>query len=575
MAAGYFFTGEQDLTPEGVDRKRALLNALRKDNLSAAPVGHWTQALSRVVGSAADTMEEGQLNRTEKGQTEKAKAELMKVLGLGGAVSPGEPTAAVGATASAPAAAPAGNPSEIGGKLVADLQRDFGLKPEQAAGVVGNLAHESGNFRTLQEIKPMVPGSRGGFGYAQWTGPRRIAFEHYAHQNGLDPTSYEANYGFLKHELQNTGEGRVLNALRTAGDVNTATQIFSNQFLRPGIPAMESRLRLAGQYAGGGADMPAQGAQTAEQAMQRPAPGQFAIPSQIPPAAQAPNAQALMAALSNPWAARSPALMQLAASVAGKQLGRDPVEDMKNRLQLQQMMRDANMPKLITVKENGEEVTRVWNPATNTADPIPTSGQGAIGQPKISREIETRRAEAVKMGLDPNEGRTKQYILTGQYPKDPELTATDKNAILEADQMVSDNRRAIAGLEKAKTLSKEAFGFPGASAAATVGSVLGNETARKTQELNQVVTEQALGSLKTIFGGNPTEGERKILLEIQGSSSLSDPVRQKIFDRAIEAANARLRFNEERARQLRGGAYYKPQQGQPSNSGKSDPLGIR
>jgi hypothetical protein len=520
-------------------------------------------------------MEEGQLNRTEKGQTEKAKAELMKVLGLGGAVSPGEPTAAVGATASAPAAAPAGNPSEIGGKLVADLQRDFGLKPEQAAGVVGNLAHESGNFRTLQEIKPMVPGSRGGFGYAQWTGPRRIAFEHYAHQNGLDPTSYEANYGFLKHELQNTGEGRVLNALRTAGDVNTATQIFSNQFLRPGIPAMESRLRLAGQYAGGGADMPAQGAQTAEQAMQRPAPGQFAIPSQIPPAAQAPNAQALMAALSNPWAARSPALMQLAASVAGKQLGRDPVEDMKNRLQLQQMMRDANMPKLITVKENGEEVTRVWNPATNTADPIPTSGQGAIGQPKISREIETRRAEAVKMGLDPNEGRTKQYILTGQYPKDPELTATDKNAILEADQMVSDNRRAIAGLEKAKTLSKEAFGFPGASAAATVGSVLGNETARKTQELNQVVTEQALGSLKTIFGGNPTEGERKILLEIQGSSSLSDPVRQKIFDRAIEAANARLRFNEERARQLRGGAYYKPQQGQPSNSGKSDPLGIR
>jgi hypothetical protein len=309
--------------------------------------------------------------------------------------------------------------------------------------------------------------------------------------------------------------------------------------------------------------------------MQRPAPGQFTTPGQMPSAGNSPSAAAIMAALGNPWASRSPALMQVAASVAGKQLGRDPVEDMKNRLQLQQMMRDANMPKLITVKENGEEVTRVWNPATNTADPIPTSGQGAIGQPKISREIETRRAEAVKMGLDPNEGRTKQYILTGQYPKDPELTATDKNAILEADQMVSDNRRAIAGLEKAKTLSKEAFGFPGASAAATVGSVLGNETARKTQELNQVVTEQALGSLKTIFGGNPTEGERKILLEIQGSSSLSDPVRQKIFDRAIEAANARLRFNEERARQLRGGAYYKPQQGQPSNSGKSDPLGIR
>jgi len=379
MAAGYFFTGEQDLTPEGVDRKRALLNALRKDNLSAAPVGHWTQALSRVVGSAADTMEEGQLNRTEKGQTEKAKAELMKVLGIGGAVSPGEPTAAAGATASAPAAAPVGNPSEIGGRLVSDLQRDFGLKPEQAAGVVGNLAHESGNFRTLQEIKPMVPGSRGGFGYAQWTGPRRIAFEQYAHQNGLDPTSYEANYGFLKHELQNTGEGRVLKALRTAGDVNTATQIFSNQFLRPGIPAMESRLRLAGQYAGGGADMPAQGAQTAEQAMQRPAPGQFTTPGQMPSAGNSPSAAAIMAALGNPWAAKNPALQQVAASVLGKQLGRDPVEDALRRVELQTKMRDLTESKPFTIKVDGEDVTVVRDNQGNIRR-VQLSGEPAGGQ---------------------------------------------------------------------------------------------------------------------------------------------------------------------------------------------------
>lgn len=403
MAAGYFFTGEQDLTPEGLDRKRALLNALRKDNLSAAPVGHWTQALSRVVGSAADSMEEAQLNRTEKAGTEKAKAELMRVLGLGGAVSPSEPTAAAGVPASAPAAATTANnaapvnSSEIGGRLSADLQRDFGLKPEQAAGVVGNLAHESGNFRTLQEIKPTVPGSRGGYGYAQWTGPRRFAFEQFAHERGLDPTSYEANYGFLKHELQNTGEGKVLAALRQAGDVNSATQVFSDQFLRPGVPAMDSRLRFASQYAGSGQSAaPALTAalgngqpvnvppgappgtpkivanNAAPVQSDAPAPGasaaQFNVPGQVPAAAPAPNAQALMAALSNPWAARSPMLAQLAASVAGKQLGRDPVEDALKRVQLQQAVRDLQESKPFEIIDpnTGEKITVVRDAQGNT-----------------------------------------------------------------------------------------------------------------------------------------------------------------------------------------------------------------
>ncbi len=141
-----------------------------------------------------------------------------------------------------------GDPSQIGQQLMADLMRDFGLTPAQAAGVVGNLDHESGGFKSLQEIDPMVEGARGGFGYAQWTGPRRRAFESWAAENGLDPTSYEANYGFLKHELTATPEGAVIDKLRGANSPDEAATVFSETFLRPGIPHMGSRVARAGKY---------------------------------------------------------------------------------------------------------------------------------------------------------------------------------------------------------------------------------------------------------------------------------------------------------------------------------------
>lgn len=144
--------------------------------------------------------------------------------------------------------AEAGSGSEIGMRLASDLMRDFGLSPAAAAGFVGNLDHESGGFNILQEIDPMIEGSRGGFGYAQWTGPRRKQFEAWAAQNGLDPSSYEANYGFLAYELANTPEGRVLEKLQGVDDPQTAARIVSDTFLRPGIPHMESRLSRAMKY---------------------------------------------------------------------------------------------------------------------------------------------------------------------------------------------------------------------------------------------------------------------------------------------------------------------------------------
>lgn len=137
----------------------------------------------------------------------------------------------------------------IAAQLLSDLKRDFGLTDAQAAGVVGNLMHESGGFQSLQEQNPSS--GRGGFGYAQWTGARRNAFENFAAQNGLDPTSYEANYGYLKHELNTDPyERRQFDTVKNAKTAAEAAKLVSDNFLRPGNPNIVARQNYANQALG-------------------------------------------------------------------------------------------------------------------------------------------------------------------------------------------------------------------------------------------------------------------------------------------------------------------------------------
>jgi hypothetical protein len=146
--------------------------------------------------------------------------------------------------------------SEIAGRLKGDLMRDFGLNDIEAGGIVASLAAESGGFKQLQELAPTIPGTQGGWGYAQWTGPRRVAFAHWAQEQGFDPKSYAANYGFLKHELQNTDEGKILDQLRGAKTIRDATRIFTGSaadktgFLRPGKVNLGGRYSWADKIAG-------------------------------------------------------------------------------------------------------------------------------------------------------------------------------------------------------------------------------------------------------------------------------------------------------------------------------------
>jgi tail lysozyme len=122
------------------------------------------------------------------------------------------------------------------------LISDFGFTDFQAGGILGNLGQESGGFTQLQEIHP-VGGGKGGFGWFQWTGPRRTAFENFCTQSRLDPTSDDANYGFLKVELGTSPQFKnSVTALKATTTLAAATQSFEETYEIAGVVALDKRI---------------------------------------------------------------------------------------------------------------------------------------------------------------------------------------------------------------------------------------------------------------------------------------------------------------------------------------------
>lgn len=137
------------------------------------------------------------------------------------------------------------DPNQIVAGLVAR-----GVPSVAAFALAGNMAVESGFDPGINEIAPLVPGSRGGFGLSQWTGPRRRSLEAYAQSRGADVSDPELQLDFLVHEL-NTTESRARDAIYGAQDLAQAARLVSERFLRPGIPHLDRRIEETMRIAGG------------------------------------------------------------------------------------------------------------------------------------------------------------------------------------------------------------------------------------------------------------------------------------------------------------------------------------
>jgi len=144
-------------------------------------------------------------------------------------------------------------------------------------------------------------------------------------------------------------------------------------------------------------------------------------------------------------------------------------------------------------------------------------------------------------------------------PTAAKLSPTDMKELYDTDEMVQSSKNSVSLLNDAKKYSNDAysgyFALPRAQAKSMAG---GSKAADATIQLNNILTGQGLEALKATFGAAPTEGERKILMDMQASADKTPAQRKEIIDRAIAAAERRIQFNSQKADAIRNRTYTAP-----------------
>lgn len=241
--AGYIFGGNTGETPETLARKRALVARIMGQGPVVAPRNNWDglgNAFASITGGIAARSLDKEADASERaGQAAAGDLRQQLINSMMGQSS--FPAAPNPGNTSSMATMPAGESADY---IRSGLQQR-GLPSHVADAFVLNMQDESGLNPGINERNPIVPGSRGGFGLYQLTGPRRRAYEAFAAQRGVDPSDVDAQLDFLVTELQGP-EARAAQSILSAPDTGTAAQAIVNDFLRP---APEHRQRRASRYA--------------------------------------------------------------------------------------------------------------------------------------------------------------------------------------------------------------------------------------------------------------------------------------------------------------------------------------
>jgi hypothetical protein len=145
----------------------------------------------------------------------------------------------------------------------------------------------------------------------------------------------------------------------------------------------------------------------------------------------------------------------------------------------------------------------------------------------------------------------------------PQLSPAEVQLRAEAETNLGNMRSARDSLTEALRLSPLAYSGPLAEFRGAAAGATGYDpgTAVATREFGAIMTEQALSQLRAIFGGNPTEGERAILLQMQASASMSKAEREALLRRAIRAVETREASATRRLEDVMGGNFGRVQPG--------------
>lgn len=198
---------------------------------------------------------------------------------------------------------------------------------------------------------------------------------------------------------------------------------------------------------------------------------------------------------------------------------------------------------------------------------------------QMSPEMQAKYAAfkgGAQINIDPNTGQI--------IPPARKLSAAEQKEVFDLQDKQAAIEGALSGLQGAQSIynrTGENAPYTGmgadvraaASRVPLIGDLISDtERAAATTSAKNLVTEQALNNMKAIFGGNPTEGERAILLQLQALPTMTPQEQKVIIDTAIQAANRRKENYAQRMGQLETGQYFsQPVQSQNPYAGQGNP----
>ena len=180
---------------------------------------------------------------------------------------------------------------------------------------------------------------------------------------------------------------------------------------------------------------------------------------------------------------------------------------------------------------------------------------------------ETKRIEANKVGTGGVDAKGN--------PVARKLEANERAVLFELQEQIDADRGVGNSLSRLDELSNDAYSGAFASFRGTAVSRLpgggSNKRANATVLSENITIELALKQLKSTFGAAPTEGERKILMDLQASVDKSPVQKKQIIAAAMRAVAERIRYREKRQEAIRSGSYIMPKGNSSSSSSNKPP----
>lgn len=221
-------------------------------------------------------------------------------------------------------------------------------------------------------------------------------------------------------------------------------------------------------------------------------------------------------------------------------------------------IRDGQVVQIVPEVPMGVPRPRGPAAAAPTAPPAPAPAAQQEGAPAPAPAVPEGRTIVTPGGGS--------VTFTDTQPRT--LSAAEVALKAEEEKALSGLTSAQKALREALALSPKAFAGPTASMRGAIAGVTGGdqEAAVATRQFSSIMTEQVLSQLRSAFGANPTEGERKILLDMQASVNMSRAEREALLKRAIDAVEERQRDTRRRVDELSRGQYsrVRPNGGAPA-----------